>query len=76
MTDDLDRAQAFDQMRRDLAIGAVLAAAADLSEPADQPNCEDCGREIPAARRLAAPGAIRCVSCQLAAERRRRFVCR
>jgi len=31
-----------------------------------QPDCEDCGESIPAARRQAMPSAIRCVSCQQA----------
>lgn len=72
MTDDIDRAQAFDQMRRDLALGAVLADAAGLATPAADPDCENCGAEIPAARRQALPGATRCIPCQLAAERRQR----
>lgn len=31
-------------------------------------RCEDCGAEIPAARRAALPGVRRCVSCQAAAD--------
>lgn len=34
--------------------------------------CEDCEREIPRARLLAQPTAIRCTACQAAAEARRR----
>jgi len=33
-----------------------------LREP--EPECVDCGEEIPAARRKALPGCPRCVSCQ------------
>lgn len=40
---------------------------ADGSWP--QPDCEDCGDEIPAARLLAC-GSIRCVYCQAALEKR------
>ncbi len=32
-------------------------------------ECEDCGAEIEAARRQAAPFAVRCVHCQAEAER-------
>ena len=32
--------------------------------------CEDCGDEIPEARRLAVPGCQRCVFCQEKAERK------
>lgn len=34
-------------------------------------TCEDCGEEIEAARKLAAPFARRCVGCQEVHERRR-----
>ena len=39
----------------------------------DQPaesytHCEDCGEPIPEARRSAAPGCTRCISCQQRAE--------
>lgn len=33
-------------------------------------ECEDCGEPIPEARRLAAPGCRRCLSCQNQYERR------
>lgn len=32
-------------------------------------ECEDCGKEIPEARRIAVPYAIRCVICQDIEER-------
>lgn len=31
-------------------------------------NCEDCGEEIPEARRLAVPGVRRCINCQAEAD--------
>lgn len=34
-------------------------------------HCEECGGEIPAARRVAVPGCERCVSCQEWHEARR-----
>ena len=38
----------------------------------DQPSlaeCEECGADIPEARRLAVPGVRLCVACQTAAEK-------
>jgi phage/conjugal plasmid C-4 type zinc finger TraR family protein len=34
-------------------------------------DCEDCGREIPPARRQATPGCKRCINCQEKLERNR-----
>ncbi|MCP8463081.1 TraR/DksA C4-type zinc finger protein [Pseudomonas sp. ZM23] len=34
--------------------------------------CEDCGDDIPSARRLAAPGCTRCIDCQALDELERR----
>lgn len=34
-------------------------------------ECEECGGEIPAARRQAVPGCSHCVDCQAALEARR-----
>lgn len=31
-------------------------------------HCEDCGEEIPAARRRAVPGVRRCIQCQAEAD--------
>ncbi|WP_353981660.1 TraR/DksA C4-type zinc finger protein [Salinicola endophyticus] len=39
--------------------------------PAD---CEECGEEIPAARRAAAPWAATCIDCQSIREEKRRHV--
>lgn len=39
----------------------------------DQPSlseCEECGADIPEARRLAVPGVRLCVACQAMAEKR------
>ncbi|OAZ99726.1 TraR/DksA C4-type zinc finger protein [Halomonas sp. G11] len=41
---------------------------------ATDPDCEDCGDEIPAARRKAAPWATTCIECQGIREQRRRHV--
>ena len=38
------------------------------------PECEDCGQEIPQARRDAAPWATTCIECQVIREQRGRHV--
>lgn len=38
--------------------------------PATNDECEECGDEIPAARRQAAPWATTCIECQSIRERR------
>ncbi|WIX33299.1 TraR/DksA C4-type zinc finger protein [Salinicola sp. JS01] len=38
------------------------------------PECADCGEEIPAARRAAAPWTDTCIDCQSLRERRLRHV--
>lgn len=37
-------------------------------------ECEECGEEIPAARREAAPWATTCIECQSIREEKRRHV--
>lgn len=39
-------------------------------------DCEDCGNEIPAARRQAAPWATTCIGCQSIRERNTKHVVR
>lgn len=47
----------------------ALAAARRSLEGTGQDDCTDCGELIPRARRLAVPGAVRCISCQQRYER-------
>ncbi len=65
MTDTIDQAQEFEQMRRDHALQRRV--------PRPQTgtmHCTDCGVEIPAARRHAMPTATHCFDCQEDEERR------
>ncbi|MNJ32847.1 hypothetical protein D3C77_275230 [compost metagenome] len=64
-----DRAQALEQRERDQAIAAALSRA--RSTGPSLTHCEDCGGEIPEARR-ALGGMIRCVPCQSHFERGQR----
>lgn len=68
MTCPFDRAQALEQRQRDQAIAAALAQA--RSTGPSQADCQDCGDEIPEARR-ALGGMSRCVPCQTLFERKR-----
>lgn len=61
----LEQAQSLEQAARDTAL---LASRAKLAGHG-QADCADCGCTIPAARRLAAPAAIRCIDCQTRFER-------
>ncbi|ENY76592.1 prophage PSPPH06, DksA/TraR family C4-type zinc finger protein [Pseudomonas putida TRO1] len=56
-----DRAQDIEQRQRDQAISAVLDRT--RSSGPSLIHCEDCGGEIPEARR-ALGGKTRCVPCQ------------
>lgn len=72
LTDPMDEAHfehaaRIEQAARD---AAAQQASKALAGPG-QAECEDCGIEIPAARRAANPAAIRCVHCQTAHERSR-----
>lgn len=66
--DQFDRAQELELRQREDAIAmqrkrfAPLATAPDVDTALD---CLSCGDEIPAARRLAVPGAMLCIECQM-----------
>lgn len=48
---------------------AVKSARSKLPAGESLRHCEDCGSEIPQARREALPGVRRCVSCQASMDR-------
>lgn len=66
--DIFDRAQELEAFQRETAI----AAATPHDQGESLAECEDCGDEIPAARREAAKGCTRCVDCQQHHELRRK----
>lgn len=67
--DNADIAQELIEHRLQQAMLARRQAAARQGPPAVE--CEDCGKEIPAARRERLPGVTTCVPCQTAREGRR-----
>lgn len=65
--DVTDRATGLEEADR---IGGVALVQARLQGQGAE-ECEECGIEIPEARRRAAPWAVCCVDCQGLRERRR-----
>ena len=61
----VEQAERAVDAERDNGVQRVSAALAATGSD----TCEDCGEEIEAARRAAAPFARRCVTCQRDAER-------
>jgi phage/conjugal plasmid C-4 type zinc finger TraR family protein len=53
----------------DTVSDAVTAARARLPHGEGTTHCEECGEEIPEARRRALPGARTCVACQSSRDR-------
>ncbi|AQU84896.1 MULTISPECIES: TraR/DksA C4-type zinc finger protein [unclassified Halomonas] len=70
MADNADRAAVTIQQ----SLEATLARRAMLATQATNNECDDCGDEIPAARRQAAPWATTCIECQGIRELRGRHV--
>ena len=64
--DDVDRAQQIEQQRINDALAQRQAESGNSAAV-----CDECGEEIPEARRKAVEGCTRCVDCQEAYERMR-----
>lgn len=71
MADDLDRAQAINEV---LQADALRDWRRRQHHGPSRTECEECGEPIPEKRRLAVPGCRLCIDCQRALEAaRRRF---
>ncbi|WP_275286894.1 TraR/DksA family transcriptional regulator [Halomonas elongata] len=71
MADNADRATDVVQQHVDTALAnRPTWTGVDMARA----ECEECGDEIPAARRQAAPWATTCIDCQEINERKRRHV--
>lgn len=70
MADNADIATELMERRMEAALSNRLS----LYIPNPDPECEDCGFEIPRARREALPWATTCIECQGIREQRRRHV--
>ncbi|MET0309872.1 MAG: DksA/TraR family C4-type zinc finger protein [Sphingomonas sp.] len=57
----------------DTVADAVQLARARMAGGEGETHCEECGEEIPKARRRALPGARTCVPCQSARDRKPEF---
>lgn len=60
MADDIDLAQEITERH----LEAAMAGRNQRPAGESLTHCEDCNKRIPEARRQAAPGCTRCVSCQ------------
>jgi phage/conjugal plasmid C-4 type zinc finger TraR family protein len=65
VSDLVDEAAAASELEREVCI---IRAADQIAHPGSI-HCEECGSEIPEARRAAAPFATRCIHCQTNFER-------
>jgi phage/conjugal plasmid C-4 type zinc finger TraR family protein len=65
------RDDAASEQINDSISDAVARARRELPRGESLKFCEDCGEEIPAARRAALPGVRLCLECQAAAEKNR-----
>ncbi|WP_031207164.1 TraR/DksA C4-type zinc finger protein [Halomonas huangheensis] len=61
MADEADVASEIADHWVSMRVGGLLQSVNTVS---DNTHCEDCGDEIPAARRKAAPWATLCLTCQ------------
>lgn len=69
MADDADRASAQDERAMELLMTQLRASRAQTPTPTAALDCEQCGDEIPHARRVAVPHTRQCVRCAAARER-------
>lgn len=67
MTDDLDRAQVWEEIERAAGVARTSRRLATIGPAC----CVECGEEIGAERRAALPSAVRCMACEDGLERRR-----
>lgn len=68
MTDVIDDAQRFEQMRRDIALQGVRRQARQLEAERGAKICIECFEGVEPERLAVCPGAIRCLLCQEAHE--------
>lgn len=69
MSDVIDDAQRFEEMRRDIALRAALKTERRTDVVFGVVVCPGCDEPIEAERLAARPDAIRCFTCQEAHER-------
>ena len=73
--DDIDRAEGLASAERDAGVRRVRATLRSLTQAVgvdpDDLQCSDCGGDIGAKRKAAAPWTTRCIACQKLHERGR-----
>ncbi|MBJ9110050.1 TraR/DksA family transcriptional regulator [Citrobacter sp. FDAARGOS_156] len=68
MADIIDNASTLEDLQRDAALSMHRLNHSAVSAT----HCEECGDNLPEARRKAYPGCTMCVSCQQDEEKRNR----
>ncbi|MBY3151029.1 TraR/DksA family transcriptional regulator [Rhizobium laguerreae] len=66
MADEVDRANDISEDHRTVSIRSISR---EVDRKSGLTHCDECGGEIPLARRLAYPSAILCVNCKEQDER-------
>jgi phage/conjugal plasmid C-4 type zinc finger TraR family protein len=64
-----EQAQAIAMIRDAQALDSVRQKLAKQRSQPSLTECDDCGEDIPEARRLAVPGVTMCIYCQTKSER-------
>jgi len=64
-----EQAQAIALIREAQALDSVRQKLAKQRSQPSLTECDDCGEDIPEARRLAVPGVTMCIYCQAKSER-------
>jgi phage/conjugal plasmid C-4 type zinc finger TraR family protein len=64
-----EQAQAIAIIREAQALDAVRQKLAKQRSQPSLTECDDCGEDIPEARRIAVPGVTMCIYCQSKSER-------
>lgn len=69
MADIIDNASTLEDLHREAALSMHRLNHSAVSET----HCEECGEELPEARRKAYPGCTMCVECQSNMELRKKI---
>lgn len=64
MADVVDNADRYTALGLSGQIEKIRKKLEETGAAGEARYCEDCGEEIPAARRAAVPGCTRCIGCQ------------
>ena len=64
MSDAVDRAAEAEALAREDRLKGMALRKQEQAQAGSYSHCEECGDEIPIARRVAVQGVRRCITCQ------------